>query len=523
MEEILGPKWPLSLSRFVSSLLYWDPQARLTSTEALQHQFLGHPQSPQSAQLSSSSGPAGPAVNMSPPQADGKKGFFKNVQQSLQRGPSIASTRSNVSCVAAKELKELHNSGPDNIPIETNNGTGTHRQSWFAKKRDSIIGRRISVLVADDAPANNTRSKAREGQLKDVGELSDVPYSRSSSIIGSPGGKSPGSLMLPQNPPISPLVDLGHHRKPDWLQNHESAMMGHSEAHGSLQLNFHQGQSGDIILSSAEPASVLELQNTRKPSRSISDYSSEQQCPTSTKPHIQKAEHHGIGGLFSHLRKKTKRSEQSVTSDKRTFGNARDTRTSLNRARSPPRRVPVTHDVATKGSRPIGKPRNSAYYTDRNVPKIHLTQSLPAMSTAMHRGALAAPLPIRDRSSGIPCHSATGPVSSRTRKATNDASRVIQPEIRDVEAELLKVELQSTAHAMKHLEATHDSSQNITRPVPSYARSTVSSSRRASNIHNASNAASRSANKRMIEHRIQFPPSPPSGGLGSSCAGHLMT
>lgn len=526
MEDILGPSWPRSLSKFVTELLYWDPRARLTSEEALRHEFLGLPQ--QSTLLTKSVDHRASIARsyQQPVSPDARRGIFRNMQQSLQRGPSIASTRSNLSHLAAGRNPDQRNVVSDAEPLDNPNA-GTHRQSWFAKKRDSFIGRRFSVFVSDDVPANNTRSKAQGWHAIEPDESSNRTPSQPSSILGSSSDKNPGSLFLPLAPPISPLPDLTHATNPEWSLERNIPVSVLSEGQESRRPCQNQEEDSQSALDvPGVPERTLRPHNTRKMIRTISDYSSEpKSSPKNCQP--QKAEPQGgLSGLFSHLRKKTKRSDQNqvTQSDALAAGDARETQgTKWRPAASLPGRMPPSRDTPKKGTRAIEKRRTSQSPGAR-PPVIHLSQSLPAMSTNMARKPSEHSQVIMSKNSKFPSvPQSSGPISSRTRKAFTQASKSSHPEVRDEEAELLEAALQSTAHAMEQLEAFPEPNHAVTRPVPSYAKSTASSVRRASNIQSVPSSALRSTNKRMIEHRIPFPPSPPQEDIRSPCAGYLAT
>lgn len=524
MEEILGPNWPRSLGELVTELLYWDPRARPTSSQALRHEFLGLPSQNNELSLNvkrTASIVRSDRISVLP---ETKRSLFKNMQQSLQRGPSVASTRSAVSNLAAGRNSDVQNPGRD-IEMSELPSMGTHRQSWFAKKRDSFIGRRSSAIIPDDPPARNTRSKVRDVQVPEARESSDHTPSQPSSIIGSSSDKTPGCLMLPPAPPISPFCDVTTVTKQDYSLAH-----GFPRSHQSCAPHLQSPPIENTALISTNipqlnvPNNNANPPNLRKITRSISDYSAEQRSPM--KPcAVQRTEHHhgGFTGLFSHLRKKTKRTGP-VLNDQITTGASEGT-ASFNSAAhrghmGDVRRVPVKYDALKHDDQAHAKERRVLQNPEDNSQVIHLSQSLPAMSIMM-------PKPtdrlyngqVKNLVSQIP--QSSGPISSRTRKAINQGRRPTDTVVRDEEAELLEAALQSTAHAMQQLEAFPETTQPVLRPIPSYAKSTAASARRSSNTFTAANPIPRSSNRRLTEYRIPFPPSPPNNDFKAPGGSYL--
>lgn len=419
---------------------------------------------------------------------------------------------------------------PDKEHVSAN----IHRQSWIFKTRESLVGHHHNLEVLEDTTSQSSRLKAQ-----------DISSSNSSSNRPSDEPRLPldditsSESLLPPVQPLSPMQDvapvLGQSSTANQLSFQKQIKNSQQSQEVSLMSNRELRSLGRIVpIGSNIPVRVPDSTKVKKNIRSMREYSTEQ-SPSLKKTHEQNnlsEKYSGIGGLFAHLRKKTKRSEQPV-SPPDLQQSCQDTSTFYEALpglhHTPDRKVNGVYN--SQNPKQFHRPAHGTV-EGRTRPQhvSQLSQSLPAetsplmlrsMSLADSRRRAYEQFVVSKEVAALSTPQLSGPVSSRTRRAVSQARKSVKTlhsyEIPDEATEMLNAELQSTAYAIKQLAASPELTtvSSTFKPVPSYAKSTAASTRRSSNFSGLSGSIARQANRKITDQRITYPPRPPSADTAS--------
>ena len=441
MESVLGLGWPTELYQFVAAMLYWDPAQRPSSTDALRHELFGG----------------------------------RRVVRSILKNPvrTTAAVETEQPQQSYKSVAKQQDLPPPSI--------SSHRQSWFAKKKEMFTGRTPSAEMKDDPPARNTRSKMKD--------LLTAGMPRQVILNSMNDTQVPASLLQPPRP-ISPVrvtqPVLAHDRASRSLAKDQSFSrrmppVGTSEGK-------HNGTNTEMMLSRVT-ASL-----SKKSIRSVSNMSLDSQ-PASKNSGVPGLEMKKAG-LFSHLRKKHKPSEQ-------------DGRLPHLNVTAYPDRANPAPDARDQTFRSAAEHKHGQVPESLGYTHSFREPSVPNYSHTVKHGSSRNP-------GSLPTPKSPGPVSSRTRRATEQYPKDMMAHSSrhtySNESELLDIELQSAAQAMMHLETqpgfSAPANKTPTSHVPSYARGTAASTRRASAFHTPQ-ASTTTATPRAFRRRMSsMPPSP---------------
>lgn len=503
METILGKDWPLSMAKLLTELLYWNPAPRPTSIAALQHEFF------QSAQ--SCPDPVGtPRVERSSivPWMDLKAGSMgrhlslhrgrDNIVQENEHLNARTSTSSHTDAKFPSAPRPIQREriGKDEAVA------GVQRQSWFSKKRDSLIGRSNAPVPIDMLKSEALSAvHQRRYTSKLVG---------SETITGAPKAPFPGSNhapmpLLPPMLPISPIRDMtpvmAADRAPSRIANNSSAQYIHQQraVHGRKIWHDDQAQS------KAEPKGAIDLSrlSSVESNRHMSTENSTavEQAPIPHEYSVVQPPRRGnnesasgFGNFLAHLRKKHKHAGPLDSSATR---NTQDSSPLSAKSRTQVANEP-RHLLESRSEKTTQKHVQSFMDHDhRGSGDDGKGTRLETSITTQRSGSTTRTRPIRitrqgptstDESYLISSRTKEGPVSSRTRLSAPQVTRTSDhvPCCQNDDTEYLDQELVSTALAMQKLDAfpaISPSSSNPKKGVPSYAKSTAASARRSSAIN----------------------------------------
>lgn len=360
-------------------------------------------------------------------------------------------------------------------------------QSWFSKTRDSIVGKAVNGCHTSKRSRKSASSDRRSNSSTGLARTPDG--TRNSFNHADATHKFSSSISVPSLQPLSPIydealdVDLNTPRKPvlqarnqprEWLTREPSI----PDNTISRRDHVTSTPSGIPIWSSSSSSSGKPRYSTSKSTNWLSP------CPARVHGQLVTSDAGSSSvsfkDLFAHLRRRHRTPEQdlipaqrpgvaaavrqlSIRSNvSRGFHARQSMQLTLSRASEPNLRTRQQHPMLK--TLPVIDQRHAK-----------ATVSLPELLTSGNHHRLTKP------------ESHTAYSSARRQSGTHQNTPRVTQETGSEQARLLEDELQSAAAALRHLDTTQDllPTHDRDNQIPSYAKSTAASTRRASHQYNA--------------------------------------
>ncbi|CCG80648.1 putative Meiosis induction protein kinase [Taphrina deformans PYCC 5710] len=205
LEGIIGCNWPSSFCQLVTRLLAWNPAARPTSADSLQHELFrvhdSRAQSPVSKMPHGHRASLPPWVDRTHIIAEPNRDSTGNVHESLQR--RLCAQHGNRNSID-NDLQAWPIQPGSQQSLDTELvASSPHRLSWFARKRNSIICR-APKLLRDDVTQIKTPEKYKSSPKDTTVIVKTQPIHHG---YGSEFDRQPAVPVLPQIRHSSPLKD----------------------------------------------------------------------------------------------------------------------------------------------------------------------------------------------------------------------------------------------------------------------------------------------------------------------------